>query len=390
MLDEGIFESQKITAFLKRLRTINAVIEVIYQNTKTKASIRYVGDYSFEVYCQNPIEVNDPVIELELPFENKIYHIKTEVLNRRDNVLLLMMPTKIDVWTKRKFPRKNVYGKLFISISFIKPIDYSMVSERNEIPDKLKNIKDELDKDVPDLKIIVSMVLKEIESIAEKYDFVFYKRGMTLPSSALVSMYFKKPLLVEDTSNLESYITAYEGFNIITYGDYMRKMSWNDEKVLEQIKKLRATFLEQNVKSFLCIPIRVIDDIIGFIFCRNSSRMFSIKDVLYISALGDVVSEAYVKNKINSLKNTGELQFPVIDISAGGVRFEVDGIISKLIKVGDSIRMFLNIEGRSIQTISKVLRIDTTKNLRKLWVATMFTFIAPDDQQFILSYTSKT
>lgn len=389
MIDEGIADPQKIVSFLKRLRSINATVEVIYKNSKTKGNVRYVGDYSFEVSTQAPIEIVDPMIELEISFENKIYNIKTEVLNKRDNILLLMMPTKINVWTKRKYPRKNVYGRLFINISFIKPIDYQNVVEKGEIPENLKDIKEELDKELPDLRKIVSAIVREVQKISEKYDFIFYKRGMSLPSSAIVSMYFRKPLFVEDTSNLESYITSYEGFNIVTYGDYMRKMSWSESKVIEQIRKLRASFLEQNIKSLIYSPIRVINDVIGFIVCKSTNKKFSIKDVIFIDALTGIVSEAYIKNKINAIKNTGELSFQVIDISAGGIRFEVDDIIGKIIKVGDSIRIFINIEGRNIQTIARILRIDTTKNSKKLWIAGAFTFISPDDQQFILSYTTR-
>lgn len=389
MIDEGIFESQKIVSFLKRLRSINATIDIIYKNLKTKGSIRYVGEYSFEVYSKDEFDISEPEIELELPFENKVYHIKTEVLNKRNNILLLMIPTKIDVWAKRKFPRKNVYGKLYLSLSFIKPIDYSSVVSKEGIPENLKDIKEEIDKDLPDSRKIVSMVIREIEKVSEKYDFVFYKRGMTLPSSAIVSMYFKSPLLVEDTSNLESYITHYEGFNIITYGDYMRKMSWNEDKVIDQIKKLRASFLSQGVRSFVCVPIKVVNDVIGFIFCKSSQKNFTVKDVLYIDALGGIISEAYIKNKINAIKNTNELLFPIIDISAGGVRFEVDSLIGKLLKVEDSIRLFIQVEGKNIQTIGRILRIDATKNYKKLWIATVFTFIPPEDQQLLINFTTK-
>ncbi|MFN4245408.1 MAG: PilZ domain-containing protein [Brevinematia bacterium] len=387
-MDEGIFESQKILSFLKRLKSINATFEVIYKNTKTKASIRYVGEYSFEIYCKDAIEVTDPTIDLELYFENKVYHIKTEILNKRENILLLMIPTQINIWAKRKFPRKNVYGKLYLSISFIRPLEYSPRSSLDKIPENLRSIKEELDKDVPDLRKIVAMIIKEVEKIAENYDFIFYKRGMTLPSSATVSMYFKRPLLVEDTSNLESYIIKYEPFEIVTYGDYMRKASWDENKVIDQIKKLRTSFLSQGIRSLICVPINVLSDTIGFIFCRSNQKKFSIEDVLYVSALSSIISEAYIKNKINTVKNTNELLFPIIDISAGGVRFEVDGIIGKLLKVDDSIRLLINIESREIQTIGKILRIDTTKSGKKLWVATMFTFISPDDQQYILRFTS--
>ncbi len=388
-MDEGIFDIQKITSFLKRLRSINASIDVIYKNLKTKASIRYVGEYSFEIYCKDSLEITDLTIELELYLENKVYHIETEILSKRDNILLLMIPTKINIWTKRKFPRKNVYGKLYLSISFIKPLDYSPPSSKEGIPENLRDIKEELDKDVPDLKKIIAMVIREIEKITEKYDFIFYKRGMTLPSSAIISMHFKSPLLVEDTTNLESYIINYENFKIATFGDYMRKAMWNSNKVIEQIQKLRASFLSQSIKSFMCIPINVLTDTIGFIFCKSSQKRFSIQDVLYVDALSSIISEAYIKNKINTIKNSNELLFPIIDISAGGVRFEVDSLVGKLLKPEDSIRLLMNIEGREIQTIGRILRIDTTKNSKKLWVATMFTFISPDDQQYVLNFTSK-
>ncbi|MEN2997622.1 MAG: PilZ domain-containing protein [Brevinematia bacterium] len=388
-MEEEIFETQKIISFLKRVRSINLAIDTIYKNVKTKSSVRYVGEYSFEIYCKEPLTITEPTIELEIALENKIYHIKTEILNKRENILLLMLPTRISIWTKRKFPRKNVYGKLYLGVSFIKQLDYPSVASMEEIPENLVGIRRELEKDLPDMKKIVSMVIREIEKISEKYDFVFYKRGMSLPSSAVVSMHFKSPLLVEDTSNLESYIVRYEGFNITTYGDYMRKMSWDETKVLEQIKKLRASFLSQNVKSFICVPIRVLNEVIGFIFCKSSQKVFSVKDALYIDALGSIISEAYIKNKINSVKNTTEMLFPVIDISAGGVRFEVDSIVGKLLRVGDSVRIFTNIEGRDIQVTGKILRIDTTKTSKKLWVAVMFTFVSAEDQEYILSFTTR-
>ncbi|MGC8766281.1 MAG: PilZ domain-containing protein [Brevinematia bacterium] len=389
MINEEIIDNQKIRSFLKRLRSANATVEVIYKNQKTKGSIRFVSEYSFEMFIQNPLQVTEPTIDIELPFENRVYHFQTELLNSKENTLLLMLPSKINVWLKRKYPRKNVYGQLFINISFIKPLESIEIIDINKIPENLRELKIELNKDNPDVKKVITMVIKEIEKITPNYDIILYKRGMTLPSSAIISRIFQKPLIVEDTSNLESYITMYDTFDIATYGDYMRKMAWSENKVMDQVKKLRSTFLSQNIKSFICVPIKVINDVIGFIFCRSADRKFSIKDVLYLDALSNIISEAYIKNKINSLKNAKELQIPVIDISAGGIRFEVDSILGKILKVDDSIRILLQIQNKSIQALGKIIRIDNTKNNKKLWVAAVFTFISPEDQQFILSFTTK-
>lgn len=389
IINEDIIDTQKIIAFLKRLRAVNSTLDVIYKNEKTKGTIRFVGEYSFEIFVQSPFQVVEPTIDIELPFENKIYHFQTEILNSKDQTLLLMIPSKINVWLKRKYPRKNVYGQIFMNFSFVKPIGTIEIIDIDKIPQNLRDLKLELNKDNPDVKKVISMVLNEIEKITSNYDIIFYRRGMTLPSSAVISMMFQKPLLIEDTSNLESYITMYDTFNIVTYGDYMRKMSWSETKAMEQIKKLRSTFMSQGVKSFMCLPIKVIGDIIGFVFCRSIDKKFSVKDVMYVDALCSIISESYLKNRINSLKATSELQIPVIDISAGGIRFEVDNILGKMLKIDDSIRIFLQIQNKDIQTLGKIIRIDTTKSNKRLWVAAIFTFISPEDQQFLLTFTSK-
>jgi len=387
-----IDDPNKILSFLKRLRASNINIDVIYQNKKTRGIVRYVGEFSFEVYCLTKFDIEKPEIEIEFNFEGKTYHFSTELLNQKDTVLLLMIPARIDIWIQRKYPRKNVYGQAFVSISFIKPIEYTSEIERlpelEGIPENLRDIKSELDKETPDLKKIVNMILREISKMSNSYDFIFYKRGMTLPSSAIISMIFKKPLLVEDTTNLESYITTYENFNIVTYGDYMKKANWDETKVLEQIKKLRSTFMSQNIRSFVCVPVRIKGDTIGFIFCKKSIGKFTLRDVVYLDALSSIISEAYIKEKINNLKNSKELKLPVIDIGGGGLRFEIDGIIGKLIKVEDALRLFIEIQNKNIQAIGKVIRIDTTKNSSKLWIACQFTYISPEDQQFLISITS--
>ncbi|MGB9621347.1 MAG: hypothetical protein ACPL4C_02770, partial [Brevinematia bacterium] len=204
MINEEIIDNQKIRSFLKRLRSTNATVEVIYKNQKTKGSIRFVSEYSFEMFIQNPLQVTEPTIDIELPFENRVYHFQTELLNSKENTLLLMLPSKINVWLKRKYPRKNVYGQLFINISFIKPLESIEIIDINKIPENLRELKIELNKDNPDVKKVITMVIKEIEKITPNYDIILYKRGMTLPSSAIISRIFQKPLIVEDTSNLES------------------------------------------------------------------------------------------------------------------------------------------------------------------------------------------
>jgi hypothetical protein len=388
-MNNFIDDPGKILSFLKRLRASNISIDVIYQNKKTRGIVRYVGEFSFEIYCLTKIEIDKPEIEIEFNFESKVYHFATEILNQKDTTLLLMLPARINIWAQRKYPRKNVYNQAFVSISFIKPVEYSSDLPQIEgVSENLKDIKSELDKDVPDLKRIVSMILREISKMSDDYDFVFYKRGMTLPSSAIISRLFRKPLLVEDTTNLESYITTYENFNIVTYGDYMKKANWDDSKVVDQIKKLRATFVSQNTRSFACVPVRVKNDIIGFIFCRKSNGRFIIRDILYLDALSYIISEAYIKGKINSLKNSRELKLPIIDIGGGGLRFEIDGIIGKLIKPDDVLRMFIEVYNKNLQTIGKVIRIDTTKSKNKLWIACQFTYISSEDQQFLVSLAS--
>ncbi|MGC8964030.1 MAG: hypothetical protein ACP5KI_01515, partial [Brevinematia bacterium] len=76
-------------------------------------------------------------------------------------------------------------------------------------------------------------------------------------------------------------------------------------------------------------------------------------------------------------------------VSENSLRFEVDSILGKILKVDDSIRILLQIQNKSIQALGKIIRIDNTKNNKKLWVAAVFTFISPEDQQFILSFTTK-
>jgi hypothetical protein len=125
-----IDDPNKILSFLKRLRASNINIHVIYQNKKTRGIVRYVGEFSFEVYCLTKFDIEKPEIEIEFNFEGKTYHFSTELLNQKDTVLLLMIPARIDIWIQRKYPRKNVYGQAFVSISFIKPIEYTSEIER--------------------------------------------------------------------------------------------------------------------------------------------------------------------------------------------------------------------------------------------------------------------
>ncbi len=386
-----ISDPSKILFLLKKVKSYNISLDVIYSNLKTKGSIRYVGDYSFEIYTSDELKGSESVLTCEFLLESKLYNFQTEVLSLKSRNIMLMLPSSINIWVKRKYPRKNVYQKLFMRFSFVKPLDFSKttVPLPENIPSELKELKSELDKDVPNMTRVIDLAVKRISKLVSRYEFIFYKRGMTLPSSAIIAGMFKRPLVVENTSDLESYIKTYEGFNIITYGDYMRKANWEDQKVVDQIKRLRAMFLSNNISSMVTVPIKIIDDVIGFLVCIKSQGMFSIKDVIYIDSIASLISEAYIKNSIYSTVSRESYTIPVIDISAGGLRFEIDNIIAKFLNINDSLRIFVKFPTREVQMIGQVVRIDTTKSNKKLWVAVSYSYISNDDSKYILDFTAR-
>ncbi|MEM2538719.1 MAG: DUF1577 domain-containing protein, partial [Candidatus Methanomethylicia archaeon] len=149
------------------------------------------------------------------------------------------------------------------------------------------------------------MIQDELGNISDLGELVLHKQGENLPLPVIIVSKYKKCLLVEDTQDDTSYFKKYSVNEVISLSNFMQDLQWSEEKIKEEIKKFKAFFTNNNIRSIAYVPIFLFENVVGHIrvasLLSKISKILTVRDVFYIKALADIVSEALAKSKLFSL-----------------------------------------------------------------------------------------
>lgn len=388
-----ITDEIEIKKILKNLRLYKSKVNIIIGNRKIEGYVKYVGEYAMEINLEEKIDIPEKTFtaNMEFEYEKALMVAKLDVVDRKENVITSLVPMMLKKLVKRRYPRKNVYGQIYMRFYILKKAskeDASLLYNIEKIASpNLQKVVEELLKDVPNIKNVIGYVLKEIkEKVSPNYKLIFYKPGQTLSTTSIIVKKYNKPLLVERADDLESYLKDYPNMDIITYGIFMRDQQWHEDKVIFEAKKQRASLMKSGIKSLICAPLKLFTHVIGFLWVYSFDKYFSPRDAIYVNALGEILCESFAKVKIKSMNLQGDFSVPVIDISAGGLKFEIDNIIGKFLQVGDELKMEVKIGYKIIPIVARVNRIDYNNN--RLWVAVEYVDIEDENRTYINQFVT--
>ncbi|EKR83469.1 DUF1577 domain-containing protein [Leptospira interrogans] len=309
-------------------------------------------------------------LRAKISFEimNILYQFEVIILEfMEDSIVQIRIPSELQAASFRKNVRVAVddlfmnYVILFRSLSG----GGREIGRNIQVEQRFNSLMREIKKDNPDLRLINIIISEYISNISREYEIVFFSqhRGETFLDSFVRR--HDRPVFIPDTSLIINYIREDDGSESIGGNyreEYMRMVLENGQDYADNFfRELQKKEIREFVISYIVLPIRLFNDVVGYIRVYTSAMdRFSITpfQVGYLIELAEIFSYSITKIFIRE-NNYGNAKSGtrVVDISINGLLFEIEEKrIFQYLKKHNIIKIFIPVSEKILILRGEVVR----------------------------------
>ncbi|PJZ59096.1 DUF1577 domain-containing protein [Leptospira barantonii] len=340
-------------------------------------------------------------LRAKISFEimNILYQFEVIILEfLEDSIIQIRIPSELQAASFRKNVRVAVddlfmnYVILFRSLSG----GGREIGRNIQVEQRFNNLMREIKKDNPDLRLINIMISEYISTVSKEYDVVFFSQDK---EESFLQSFIKRhdrPVYIPDTSLIINYIRENEsddsGAGVDNYREeYIRMVLENGQDYADKFfRELQKKEIREFVISYLILPIRLFNDVIGYIRVYTSAMdRYSItpSQVGYLIELSEIFSYSMTKIFIreDNYRNT-KAGTRVVDISINGLLFEIEEErIFQYLKKHNIIKIFIPVSERVLILRGEVVRYIVVED-GKYHLGVNFFDSNPDDMLILQKY----
>lgn len=401
MAKRVIFGIKAISKLLEEVKNEEQILNIVVDNKQYKGRVLRVNDFSVELFTN--MEKTEDVSSVEVNWQvegGDIYHFVSDIVEAKKNVITLMIPTNVEIWKERTSPRLYTYGSMFCSLFLI--YDINKLKSKMEVYPAINYIK--LKNILNQIYVFPSQVEKALEEIFFE-EFPGSQLKFNIPVSELnflerIAYSLRQPLWVDSHSLSSKPLESIEDIkNIVKDSqnrlyakleDYLVYLYLQQNLKLKDIEFERHRIIEflklTNIDKVFVVPLIFLEDFVGvWIVKLNFIDSFD-KVFFKIKALVDVYLEAIAKYRLMNLREEINYYIPIIDLSGGGIKAEINQYLAKYINVKDKVKLCFSIRNHEIVTKGEVLRISYSHRYERLEMAVKFLEIQKADEDLINSF----
>ncbi|MCG6168896.1 DUF1577 domain-containing protein [Leptospira sanjuanensis] len=343
-------------------------------------------------------------LRAKISFEimNILYQFEVVILEfLDDSIIQIRIPSELQAASFRKNVRVAV-DDLFMNyvILFRSLTGGGREIGRNiQVEQRFNNLMREIKKDNPDLRLINIMISEYISTVSREYEIVFFSQDR---EETFLDSFIKRndrPVFIPDTSLIINYIKENATSPVGNYREeYIRMVLESGQDYADKFfRELQKKEIREFVISYLVLPIRLFNDVIGYIRVYTSAMdRYSItpSQVGYLIELSEIFSYSMTKIFIreDNYRNA-KAGTRVVDISINGLLFEIDERrIFQYLKKHNIIKIFIPVSERTLILRGEVVRYITVEE-GKYHLGVNFFDSNPDDmlvlQKYIFTRTRK-
>ncbi|MCB1164944.1 MAG: DUF1577 domain-containing protein [Leptospiraceae bacterium] len=361
--------------------------------------------YGIEVLTGAIVDVDDDHVLIHIPgFEEgpqRRIRIRFEALNifYQFEVIIeevsgervwFRMPDSIQSATRRKYRR--VYpDDVFLRFIFqYRPI-FGKRGIGQIVEDRYSFLVEELQKDFPDLTLILRMVAEELNAISGFFEFKFYKKGEKRTRMEQVVASQESTLYMRDTDRLENYFRKLNLFGLTNYEREYKNMLnvMSEEEARKSFEELQQEELRNHLYNYVCAPITVFDSCVGHIYLYTTvleKHQITTDDATRIDILATLLSYAMTRTAVARTYFTEPLA-RLNNVSIAGLLFEIKSpILFDYLIDHDSLRVLLPLRNDLLEMQGDITRLFPTEKGDRFQIGIQFTEGAPDDFKKLENY----
>jgi len=322
-----------------------------------------------------------------LKFEiiNILYQFEVPIVDLSRDKIVVRMPAFVQSARHRKYVR--VYPQdLFMRFNLVYMPMFGRRGVGQIVENRYPKIVRELERDRPDLGLLVRIVTEAINEISPDYEFVMYNPDVKRTFLERVMMSEKKTLFVRDTSRQDTYYSPLGIFGITNFEKEFRRIAREEsiEEAENFFEQYRRAELVDFIANYICTPIILLDRVVGHIKIystvldkRNLNPDEAQRIDLLVQLLNYALSKHAIAETYFTLHNT-----KVINISMSGLLFELqDSNVFNYLLDHDRLKICIPIKAHEVELRAEITRLLPAENGYRIGV--MFFSGAPDDFHFL-------
>ncbi|ALO26730.1 MULTISPECIES: DUF1577 domain-containing protein [Leptospira] len=338
-------------------------------------------------------------LRAKISFEimNILYQFEVVILEFLEGTIVqVRIPSELQAASFRKNVRVAVddlfmnYVILFRSLSG----GGREIGRNIQVEQKFNNLMREIKKDNPDLRLVNIIISEYISNVSKGYEVVFFSQNR---EETFLDSFIRRndrPLFIPDTSLIINYIRENEDSESIVGNyreEYIRMVLENGQDYADQFfRELQKKEIREFVISYLVLPIRLFNDVVGYVRVYTSAMdRYSItpSQVGYLIELTEIFSYSMTKIFIreDNYRHT-KAGTRVVDISINGLLFEIEEKrIFHYLKKHNIIKMFVPISEKMLILRGEVVRYIVVED-GKYHLGVNFFDSNPDDMLILQKY----
>ncbi|MBE8400864.1 DUF1577 domain-containing protein [Leptospira borgpetersenii] len=338
-------------------------------------------------------------LRAKISFEimNILYQFEVVILEFLEGTIVqVRIPSELQAASFRKNVRVAVddlfmnYVILFRSLSG----GGREIGRNIQVEQKFNNLMREIKKDNPDLRLVNIIISEYISNVSKGYEVVFFSQNR---EETFLDSFIRRndrPLFIPDTSLIINYIRENEDSESIVGNyreEYIRMVLENGQDYADQFfRELQKKEIREFVISYLVLPIRLFNDVVGYVRVYTSAMdRYSItpSQVGYLIELTEIFSYSMTKIFIreDNYRHT-KAGARVVDISINGLLFEIEEKrIFHYLKKHNIIKMFVPVSEKMLILRGEVVRYIVVED-GKYHLGVNFFDSNPDDMLILQKY----
>ncbi|AVQ13329.1 PF07614 family protein [Leptospira santarosai] len=335
-------------------------------------------------------------LRAKISFEimNILYQFEVIILEfLEESIVQIRIPSELQAASLRKNVRVAVddlfmnYVILFRSLSG----GGREIGRNIQVEQRFNNLMREIKKDNPDLRLINIIISEYISNVSKGYEIVFFTQDR---EETFLDSFIRRndrPVFVPDTSLIINYIREDESIAGNYREEYIRMVLENGQDYADQFfRELQKREIREFVISYLVLPIRLFNDVVGYVRVYTSAMdRYSItpSQVGYLTELMEIFSYSMTKIFIREDNyRHAKAGTRVVDISINGLLFEIEeGRIFNYLKKHNIIKMFVPVSGKTLILRGEVVRYIVVED-GKYHLGVNFFDSNPDDMLVLQKY----
>ena len=300
-------------------------------------------------------------------FHNNFHYFDAAAQKKDDTHIRLLLPEKIYKNMLRAYDRIEVLNHVFMRFRILVHSDRKELSDSSRLDERI--LMQEVSKPEPAVDRMLAAIRRLVADFAQNFQVKVFKEDEVLSLDEQIIKKSGKIFLISDS--FEDNIEGRRQFdqNVLGIGDAYDFLIHTGETRKSAESKL-LDFLQQKrnalVFSECLIPLKLEGEVVGYVrlcndteYHRNIKSSFALRTVKY----GNALVEALVKYDYFSLESGDGFDVPVVNMSAGGLLFKLDGSsLKQYLILRTTLMMTIQCASRLIKVNGIVHRIDKMRS----------------------------